>query len=927
MYVIYQGRVLSVLREIGESDDQYQYRLHHSLNVEEYPISTGYKDTYHLYGMQYQQYIGYSPNLSITEITRNVLKDEVFRGMLYKYLMKRYHTNESQISSLISTGTTDNKVREGISRLKSKDTSGRIEDRVHLVMNMLSRIPHVKIHNYLDFGTGDGTIAKNIGDILGANTQGVDIYDMKRDIPTLVIKSGDTLPLSWTNKYDLITVFMALHHVENQQEILKELYRVLSPGGIIIIREHDYIDMTYASSLHKQVSHTDDRQGITTQNHNIVLDTNKYRNFLDAIHIVSLSPEEDTFWALYRAKMEWHHLLLQEGFIHMCTTDKIGTNWLESNPQRVYETIFSKKRIDISTPLILEYKTNRSLSVSTFFPKIGDTIPDVKEGINYNEEILSYMTPWYVAQQTSIMISKIMKEKYGNIQYKIYDGTGGAGGNIISFMNNRDISSINVYEKVPIFFQFLVNNVQLYSGNDKGYQKGNRYTIKREKQDIYISNEEFPLESLTSGDKPYIDRSVLFLDVPWISEGCGYKLKGYKYAGKLLEDVARQVLNAGAYLVVLKLPPNYVLSIQNKIHTFGKESIYVIDRSAIQNRYSTVSHGNTAHEIIRYILMNHLYNEFNRLLPNNNYYAWLYERLRLTTLDPIIPATQYPIKSQVIRIYKHNRNISFIDLSRLIRQSYPSLVSKLGSILPTDTEAINRLIDEIASVENTDDIENELHSLCNTLYNIYIDKSSISDIFAHVTIQKDGSMSIAPNKELTNAINSINVTTDKKYPTTIRASVDRISTLRKRFIGKGFEQAVSSMMIRYMNVPTINPIDMNIQNISMELYTSPYSATLLSYLSMFPDTDRVFGSKGTLYTYRFVSDGSYILMPPTIESISQHMISHIENILYEASNNKIYLSFTILIPTYDISSINMLKHSRWMSSNRIDTSYIAVLKN
>ena len=32
---------------------------------------------------------------------------------------------------------------------------------------------------------------------------------------------------------------MALHHFENQNQMLQEVFRVLRPGGIFVIREHD----------------------------------------------------------------------------------------------------------------------------------------------------------------------------------------------------------------------------------------------------------------------------------------------------------------------------------------------------------------------------------------------------------------------------------------------------------------------------------------------------------------------------------------------------------------------------------------------------------------------------------------------------------------------------------------------------------------
>ena len=38
---------------------------------------------------------------------------------------------------------------------------------------------------------------------------------------------------------DLVTSLMALHHMEDPDAIIVEISRVLRPGGVFIIREHD----------------------------------------------------------------------------------------------------------------------------------------------------------------------------------------------------------------------------------------------------------------------------------------------------------------------------------------------------------------------------------------------------------------------------------------------------------------------------------------------------------------------------------------------------------------------------------------------------------------------------------------------------------------------------------------------------------------
>lgn len=984
--ILYSGRVISLTQGITESDEELHYRLMHSLVINNNPESVGMIDTFSVYGMQYKQEKGYNPDLSKTMIMRRVVQEAVFRPAIIKYIQKYVSADDATILRAIGRNNVDATVVQQLSQLPKRTRIGddRVLNRVHTVTNLLSRIPHIPITHYLDYGTGDAKVAAALGDALSVPigtdpiaqpgrkvlVQGVDVFPMERPVPTRIISDGDSLPEEWTNRFQLITAFVVFHHVKHQEQTLRDLYRVLTPGGVLILREHDYRDMTSPVVLRKQKRHLNEPQGITLDVDPLdypfgstdayqgiyTLGGDPFRHFLDAIHIASMAlsgedtrtdcggcihtKDEPAFWSLYRARMEWHAMLQREGFIHMCTAaqgfsnissqmekrinlctthqqkpsssglatlDTIDTTggdeeenpieeddcngWISRNPQRLYEAVYSKPIpiTQISTSsMILEYKVKRELTIEAFFPRKGGRtgeVPSIRSGINYDEEILAYMTPWHAAQQTSALISRLIRQEYTeeiatsnpeqstrrkSPKFRIFDGTGGAGGNVLAFIANRDITSIQVYEKVPKFYNFLVNNVQLYTGQTAvptGTQssmgvtlthmiapppprEGSTYQLQPFSQSVYMYNREFPLNELTaeihssrsgSRSRTQMTDSVLFLDVPWVSEGCGYKLRGYTYAGETLENVAISALQAGAYMVVLKLPPGYQLEVKHFVEELGKESLYVIYRRFLRTLNRNIRHqpqvtttirpisvpkvqnvrgGNPALELIRYRLMDHLRAQFRSLIPNtgrDDYYMWVYERIRTygicgdnnnCVLDPVIPAVPTFAPSAMIAMEPFWPDMPFTQLAELIRREYPALMTQLQRTFFLDEQAVMSLRRAVASETSTrqreqvDKTMKDIDLIAREMHKLFIQASSIEGIGATVTIREirsrrettdTVSVVITPNQILQRVLSDIDnqLGSTGKYPTcgtvsqgfacmTLLAS--KLSDLRERYV-------------------------------------------------------------------------------------------------------------------------------------------------
>lgn len=100
--------------------------------------------------------------------------------------------------------------------------------------------------DYLDVGCGSGerthAIARAFG-VSSCRTWGCDIERRwGSDRPGFFIYDGRRLDAWADGSFDLVTLSMVLHHLEEPEGILREIRRVLRPGGRLLIREHDCID-------------------------------------------------------------------------------------------------------------------------------------------------------------------------------------------------------------------------------------------------------------------------------------------------------------------------------------------------------------------------------------------------------------------------------------------------------------------------------------------------------------------------------------------------------------------------------------------------------------------------------------------------------------------------------------------------------------
>ena len=151
-----------------------------------------------------------------------------------------YPNDEDYISSRIS-----NRMRHLINSLKSVDL---VTDGILLNLIQAERDGNVTIKNYdneitkiiknvMDLGCGDNKFARGLKKIL--NVEKVYLADIAEiDSPDYIRVSNNHIDLP-DNSIDLITCLVCIHHFTDILQMFSEIRRVLKPGGLLFIREHD----------------------------------------------------------------------------------------------------------------------------------------------------------------------------------------------------------------------------------------------------------------------------------------------------------------------------------------------------------------------------------------------------------------------------------------------------------------------------------------------------------------------------------------------------------------------------------------------------------------------------------------------------------------------------------------------------------------
>ncbi len=113
-------------------------------------------------------------------------------------------------------------------------------------------LPHLRSGIYLlDCGCGPGTITVDMAEIVSpGNVVGIDIETsqfrigriqaLERGISNIQFETGNVYELPFSEgSFDAVFAHALLYHLSNPSKALKEIYRVLKPGGIVGVRDTD----------------------------------------------------------------------------------------------------------------------------------------------------------------------------------------------------------------------------------------------------------------------------------------------------------------------------------------------------------------------------------------------------------------------------------------------------------------------------------------------------------------------------------------------------------------------------------------------------------------------------------------------------------------------------------------------------------------
>lgn len=271
----------------------------------------------------------------------------------------------------------------------------RVEERISNIITLM-KPRNFSPRTILDVGAGKGDITTALK--IYYNLPSSDVFAIDQKLPevaeiTPLTYIDGKIPLS-DNSIDLIIIFVVLHHIppDVRPNIMSEISRVLSPNGVVIIREHD-------------------NDG-----------TQDFYVFLDLMHLLwylAFKETPDPLYLLSRA--ETQNLFKDAGL------ESSGyITYPEPNPQHLYHEMFTKKQnigpykfADANAQIALQSYMNKIRTAPATYESFATFLPQsiqLELNIKYHASIQTNIAAiWPEIVRHVALVIILESAKYSNI--------------------------------------------------------------------------------------------------------------------------------------------------------------------------------------------------------------------------------------------------------------------------------------------------------------------------------------------------------------------------------------------------------------------------------------------------------------------------------------------------------------------------------
>ena len=178
-----------------------------------------------------------------------ILKNNKMDSTIYNNLHNIYW---SKYTKNTNTSNTNNNNSNNYITNRAIKNANKIKSTIPKNINLYNK------NIFVDIGCGDGSITSELAKIykfkksIGVDVENwFDTYINKDKNIELIITDGKTINIK-DNSVDVILCNHVLHHIENLDDMLDEIARIIKKDGILIIKEHNcyYKELSYVIDIY-----------------------------------------------------------------------------------------------------------------------------------------------------------------------------------------------------------------------------------------------------------------------------------------------------------------------------------------------------------------------------------------------------------------------------------------------------------------------------------------------------------------------------------------------------------------------------------------------------------------------------------------------------------------------------------------------------